>query len=70
VAQRVLNVPARVAGPRELVGMVDSLRSPSFATSVGLLRWALSESNLYRPRQRQGQWGRRIGTFLRALLPD
>jgi cell division protein FtsA len=70
VAQRVLNVPARVAGPRELVGMVDALRSPAFATSVGLLRWALSDSNLYRPRARQSQWGRRIGTFLRALLPE
>jgi cell division protein FtsA len=70
VAQRVLNVPARVGAPRELVGLVESLRSPAFATSVGLLRWALSDSNLYRPRQRQNQWGRRLGTFLRALLPE
>ena len=56
VAQRVLNVPARVAGPRELVGMVDSLQ-PVLRRSVGLLRWARLGNNLYRPRERQSQWG-------------
>ena len=40
VAERVLNVPARVATPKNLVGLVDSLHSPAYATSVGLLRWA------------------------------
>jgi cell division protein FtsA len=70
VAQRVLNVPARVGAPRELVGLVDALRSPAYATSVGLLRWALSDSNMYRPRPRQGMWGRRLGSFFRALLPE
>jgi cell division protein FtsA len=69
VAQQILNVPARVGAPRELVGLVDSLRSPAYATGVGLLRWAISGNNAYRPRTRQGQWGRRIGAFLRALLP-
>lgn len=70
VAEHVLGVPARVAVPRNLVGLVDSLRSPAYATSVGLLRWAISDSNLYRPRPRhQAQWGRRIGEFFRAFLP-
>ncbi len=70
VAQRVLNVPARVGAPRSLVGLVDALRSPAYATSVGLLRWAISGSNAYRPRARQGEWGRRLGGFFRALLPE
>ena len=70
VAQRVLNVPARVGAPRGLVGLVDSLHSPAFATSVGLLRWALSDSNAYQPRPRQREWGRRLGGFFRSLLPD
>ncbi len=70
IAERVLNVPARVASPKNLHGLVDSLHSPAYATSVGLLRWALSENHVYRPRPpHQGQWGRRLGNFLKALLP-
>lgn len=70
VAQKVLGVPARVAGPKNLVGLVDALRSPAYATSVGLLHWSISESNLYKPRPRhQSQWGNRIGNFFRAFLP-
>ncbi len=70
VAERVLNVPARVAAPKNLHGLVDTLHSPAYATSVGLLRWAMSENHVYRPRPpRQGQWGRRFGSFLKALLP-
>lgn len=70
VAERVLNVPARVARPRNLVGLVDALHSPAYATSVGLLRWAMSDNHAYRPRpQIQRQWGQRMGTILRALLP-
>ncbi len=71
VAERILNVPARVAMPRNLVGLVDSLQSPAFATGVGLLQWAMSGQNAYRPRPPQArQWTRRFGGILRALLPD
>jgi cell division protein FtsA len=70
VAERVLNVPARVARPKNLVGLVDALHSPAYATSVGLLRWAMSDDHTYRPRPSvQRQWGRRMGTIIRALLP-
>lgn len=69
VAQRVLGVPARVAKPKNLIGLVDSLNSPAFATSVGLLNWATSGHNAFRPRVRQGEIGRRLGGFFRALLP-
>jgi len=40
LANKVLGVPVRIAQPENLVGMVDRLNSPAFATSVGLLRWA------------------------------
>jgi cell division protein FtsA len=69
VAQRVLGVSARVAKPKNLIGLVDSLNSPAFATSVGLLNWATSGHNAFRPRVRQREFGRRIGGFFRALLP-
>lgn len=69
IAGRVLNVPARVATPKNLVGMVDRLHSPAFATSVGLLRWALSDNRAYKPRAVQREWGRRMGSLLKTLLP-
>jgi cell division protein FtsA len=70
IAEKVLNVPARVATPRNLVGMVDRLHSPAYATSVGLLRWAMSDNQAYRPRAQQREWGKRMGNIFKALLPD
>lgn len=71
IAERVLGVPARVGRPKNLVGLVDTLNNPAYATSVGLLRWAMTEhNNVYRPRTRQqAEWGRKMGSFLKALLP-
>lgn len=69
VAQRILGVPARVAKPKNLVGLVDSLQSPAFSTSIGLLNWAISGQNIYRPRARNNELGRRLGRFFRELLP-
>lgn len=45
LASRVVGVPVRIAKPQNLVGMVDRLDSPAFATSVGLVRWALNMSD-------------------------
>ena len=42
VAAEVLRLPVRTAQPENLIGLVEKLNSPSFSTSVGLLRWALS----------------------------
>jgi len=70
VAERILNVPARVADPRNLLGLVDQLHSPAYATSVGLLRWATSNHHIFRPRAPQRrELGRRVGTILKMLLP-
>lgn len=70
VAERVLNVPARVATPRNMVGLVESLQSPAYATSVGLLRWAGSERHHYQARSgSSSQWSRRVSGFFRTLLP-
>ena len=70
VAKRVLNVPARVAKPKNLVGLVDSLHSPAYATGVGLLRWAMNDHHVYQPRAVRGEWGmKKVGGFLKALMP-
>jgi cell division protein FtsA len=70
LAQDVLDMPVRVAQPRDLRGLVDALHSPAFATSVGLLRWGTQEHASLRPNRSGGEWGRRIKGFLRALFPD
>ena len=42
IASQVLDMPIRIAGPENLLGLVDRLYSPAFSTSVGLLFWALT----------------------------
>jgi cell division protein FtsA len=42
IAGQVLNMPVRIAGPENLLGLVDRLYSPAYSTSVGLLFWALT----------------------------
>jgi cell division protein FtsA len=41
IANRVLQLPARVAQPEAISGMADPLRNPAYSTSVGLLRLGL-----------------------------
>src|SRR5512138_3594061 len=41
-ASEVLGMPVRTGQPDHLVGLVDRLNSPAYATSVGLLHWALN----------------------------
>jgi cell division protein FtsA len=40
LASEALDIPVRTAQPENLVGLVDQLKSPAYATSVGLLHWA------------------------------
>lgn len=70
IATKVLGVPARIALPRNLQGLVDNINTPGYATSIGLLRWAMSEHQIYRPSERRGELKRRLSGFFRSLLPD
>ncbi len=57
VAGEVLAMPVRTAAPENLLGLVDRLNSPAYATSVGLLHWALTmhEQDLSLSRRRRGR---------------
>jgi cell division protein FtsA len=58
LAREVLQMPARVGGPARLTGLVDSINSPAFATSVGLLKWGLRNGDYQNgPRQAQNTPG-------------
>ena len=65
VSERILGVPTRVARPRNLVGLVDKLASPKFSTSVGLLRWAMTGSHMYKPEKSNP--GKELGSRLKSL---
>jgi cell division protein FtsA len=41
LAKDVLGMPVQISQPKNIIGMVDQLDSPAYATSVGLLRWAV-----------------------------
>ena len=41
IAESILRMPVRIGKPERLTGMADSLKSPSFSTSIGLLRMGL-----------------------------
>lgn len=44
LSEMVLRMPVRTGLPRGIHGLADSLNSPAYATSVGLLHWAMQEN--------------------------
>ena len=44
LSEMVLRMPVRTGVPRGIHGLADSLNSPAYATSVGLLHWAKTEN--------------------------
>ncbi len=71
LGRRVLKLPVRVGGPGDLQGLTDSIMSPAFATSVGLLRWGQRQDTVVARTARPGpNVGGRLFGWLKALLPD
>jgi cell division protein FtsA len=76
LAEQVTGWPARTGQPRNLHGLTDLLTDPAYATSVGLLQWAVHEAEASAwhrsPRTSLdvgGLW-RRVGNWARVLLPE
>ncbi len=79
LAEQVLRMPVRIGLPRGIHGLADSLNSPAYAASVGLLHWSIMENghnghhkpgfNLKTPFEFKGvlETARR---WLRALIPQ
>ena len=75
LAEEVLSLPARVGRPRHLSGLSDILNDPAYATSVGLIRWALKEQEImFRsvavPTAPLGGLMRRVAHLMRVVLPQ
>jgi cell division protein FtsA len=74
VASHVFGMPVRVGAPNELEGLVDTVTNPAYATSIGLVRWALQHGPagdmVYDDRRQPSTeiYGRLRG-WLKAFLP-
>jgi len=75
LAEEVLMLPARIGRPRHLAGLSDILQDPAYATSVGLLRWALKEQEILLrsapgPVAPLGGLIRKVAHLMRVVLPQ
>ena len=76
LASRILNLPVRLAQPERVAGIADTLKNPSYSTSVGLLRLGLEMDAMLEPDLEGSvgtpvnQWGRRVNDLLRRFLPQ
>ncbi|MCH7812197.1 MAG: cell division protein FtsA [Chloroflexi bacterium] len=76
LAEEVTGLPARVGMPRDLQGLVDILRDPSYSASVGVLEWAVREmeAGVWRERESpfrlRGDLWQRVTRWARVLLPE
>ncbi len=76
LASRILNMPVRLAHPERITGIADTLKNPSYSTSVGLLRLGLEMDAMVEPEVVDtmgipvNQWGRRMNEILRRFLPQ
>lgn len=74
VASRVFGMPVRIGAPSDLEGLVDTVTNPAYATSVGLLRWALQhgptgDMTYDDRRQNPSEIYGRLRGWLKAFLP-
>ena len=75
LGEDVLGLPVRIGRPRHLAGLSDILHEPAYATSVGLLRWALREQEvMFRssplPTAPFGGLLKKAAHLMRLLLPQ
>ena len=76
LASRILNLPIRLAQPESVSGIADTLKNPSYSTSVGLLRLGLEMDAMKEPEVVPNMglpvanWGRRMNDILRRFLPQ
>jgi cell division protein FtsA len=71
LGKKALGMPVRIGQPHGLLGLVDQLANPAFATSAGLLQWGLTAPLSPGSRRRRSRLniGRRLGNWLRNFLP-
>jgi cell division protein FtsA len=77
LAEQVTGLPARIGVPGHIFGLVDELLDPAYATTVGLLQWAVGAPELAAltrhtpsgPSLFDGLL-KKVGAWFRVLLPE
>ncbi len=77
IAKEVFNIPARVASPRGLEGLVDGISSPAYAATQGLILYGMADdgfggsrgASLMTPKAQGGGVMGKVGGFLKNLMP-
>ncbi len=77
LAAEYFGLPVRVGQPRtaHLSGLIDTLGSPAFAATVGLLQWGAHHHQVRRDERRingysSSTWKERLSRWLTSLLPE
>jgi cell division protein FtsA len=76
LARAVLGMPVRIGSPSGLQGLVESISNPAYATSVGLLHWAMRDSDQLSPAVHLGprltvpDWLKGVRKLIRGFLPE
>lgn len=76
LAAEYFQLPVRIGQPRtaHLSGLVDTLGSPAFAATVGLLQWGAHHHQVREERHGAGHpssaWKERLSRWLTTLLPE
>lgn len=76
LARAVLDMPVRIGIPLGMSGLVESISNPAYATSVGLLHWAMRDSEQYSqpapagPRGGVPDWMKGFRRLMRGFLPE
>ena len=73
LARNVLQLPARVGYPRGIHGLVETVYNPAYATSVGLLLWAMKYGGIERRPHKHhslAELFKQLTFWVRELLPQ
>lgn len=69
LARDVMGLPTRIGEPENLRGLVETLHSPAYATTTGLLEWGVHHDIPAQPAPPPSSNGVKMPTWLKAFLP-
>lgn len=69
LARDILGLPARIGEPQNLRGLVDTLQSPAFTTSVGLLEWGIKHDLPQQTNHPPNGGSLKVPGWLKVFLP-
>ncbi|MCB9078962.1 MAG: hypothetical protein H6631_15265 [Anaerolineaceae bacterium] len=67
LAREVMGLPTRIGEPQNLRGLVETLHSPAYAASIGLLEWGIQHDLPAQPAPQPPKNGMKMPTWLKAF---